>query len=62
MNNLIIIAHPNKESFCFNGIANTVKSELEKGKQSVYMLDLYRENLSLEFSKDKVKEYKQIKK
>lgn len=58
MNNLIIIAHPNKDSFCFNGIANTVKAELKNNRESVYVIDLYRENLSLEFSKEKIQEYK----
>jgi len=60
MNNLIIVAHPNKESFCFNGIANTVKKELENNRESVYLVDLYRENLSLAFDKDKIKEYQEL--
>ena len=60
MNNLIIVAHPNKESFCFNGIANTVKKELEDNRESVYLVDLYRENLSLAFDKDKIKEYQEL--
>jgi len=60
MNNLIIVAHPNKESFCFNGIANTVKKELEHNRESVYLIDLYRENLSLAFDKDKVREYQEL--
>jgi len=59
-NNLIIIAHPNKDSFCFNGISNTIKSELKNNRESVYVIDLYRENLSLEFSEEKIREYKEL--
>ena len=35
MKNLIIVAHPNKESFCYSGIANTIKETLEQIKESV---------------------------
>lgn len=58
MNNLIIVGHPNKESFCYNGIAKTIKETLEQNKESVYFVDLYAENKGFEFGKDKVKEYK----
>ena len=60
MNNLIIVAHPNQKSFCFSGIAATIQSELEKNNEPVYFLDLYRDNLSLSFSEDKVKKYKEL--
>jgi putative NADPH-quinone reductase len=60
MNNLIIVGHPNKESFCYNGIANTIKETLEQNKESVYFVDLYAENKGFEFHKDKVKEYKEL--
>jgi putative NADPH-quinone reductase len=60
MNNLIIVGHPNKESFCYNGIANTIKETLEQNKESVYFVDLYAENKGFEFHKDKVKEYKSL--
>jgi putative NADPH-quinone reductase len=60
MNNLIIVGHPNKESFCYNGIANTIKETLEQNKESVYFVDLYAENKGFEFHKDKVREYKSL--
>lgn len=60
MNNLIIIAHPNKDSFCSNGILTTIKRELETNKESVYVVDLYEENTSHEFNQDKVREYKDL--
>lgn len=58
MNNLIIIAHPNKDSFCSSGIAQTIKRELENNKESIWTIDLYEENKSHEFSPDKIREYK----
>ena len=60
MKNLIIIAHPNKKSFCYNGIMKTIKETLKKNKEEVYVLDLYGENITLEFVKDKVREYKEL--
>jgi putative NADPH-quinone reductase len=46
MNNLIIIAHPNKESFCYNGIYKTIKSTLIQNNESVKVLDLYSDDFS----------------
>jgi NAD(P)H dehydrogenase (quinone) len=60
MKNLIIIAHPDKRSFCYNGIMKTIKETLTKNKEEVYVLDLYKENITLEFIKEKVKEYKDL--
>jgi len=60
MKNLIIVAHPDKKSFCYNGIMKTIKETLTKNKEEVYVLDLYKENITLEFIKDKVKEYKDL--
>ena len=57
MKNLIIVGHPNKDSFSVSGIANVIKEELSNNKQEIYLLDLYRENLSLDFGQDKVREY-----
>lgn len=58
MNNLVIVAHPNKDSFSVSGIAQTLKDELYKNNESVYVVDLYREIKTLEFHPDKVREYK----
>lgn len=60
MNNLIIVGHPNKESFCYSGISKTIQKTLEQNKESVYFVDLYAENKGFEFHKDKVKEYKAL--
>ncbi len=55
MNNLIIVGHPNKESFCYSGIAKTIKESLEQSRESVYFVDLYAENKVFEFHKDKIR-------
>ena len=60
MKNLIVIGHPNKDSFCSNGIAKTVKETLEQNNQEIFVIDLYDENKTFEFHKNKVKEYKQL--
>ena len=60
MNNLIIIGHPNKESFCYSGLAKTIKESLEQSRESVYFVDLYAENKGFEFHKDKIREYKSL--
>lgn len=60
MNNLIVVAHPNKESFCYNGIAKTLNETLTQLKEDVYLIDLYEENKTFDFGKDKVREYKDL--
>ena len=60
MKNLIIISHPNKESFCYNGIMKTIRETLDKNNEEVYVLDLYKENTTFEFGADKVREYKEL--
>lgn len=60
MKNLIIISHPNKESFCYNGIMKTIRETLDKNNEEVYVLDLYKENTTFEFGEDKVREYKEL--
>jgi NAD(P)H dehydrogenase (quinone) len=60
MKNLLVVGHPNKESFCYNGIAKTIKETLYQNGEEVYMIDLYSENKAFEFHKDKVKEYKSL--
>ena len=60
MKNLIVIAHPDKKSFCYSGIMKTVKETLKSNKEEVYVIDLYKENITFEFMKDKVQKYKQL--
>lgn len=46
MKNLIIIGHPNKESFCYDGIFKTIKNELSKNKEEIEIIDLYRDSFT----------------
>lgn len=46
MKNLIIIGHPNTESFCYDGIFKTVNSELSKNKEEIEIVDLYRDSFT----------------
>ena len=60
MKNLIIVSHPDKKSFCYNGIMKTIRDTLKVNKEEVYVLDLYGENITLEFTKEKIREYKDL--
>ena len=44
MRNLIIIGHPDMNSFCYNGIFKTVKNELNTENQETKTIDLYRDS------------------
>ena len=45
MNNLIIIGHPEKNSFCYDGIFKTIVSKINSSKnQSLKIIDLYRDS------------------
>lgn len=46
MKNLIIISHPDKKSFCYNGIYKTILKTLKKNKEEIRVLDLYRDDYS----------------
>ena len=46
MKNLIIIGHPNMNSFCYNGIFKTVKNELNTENQETKTIDLYRDSFT----------------
>ena len=46
MKNLIIVGHPNTESFCYGGIFKTVKNELSKNKEEIEIIDLYRDSFT----------------
>lgn len=46
MKNLIIIGHPEKDSFCYSGVFQTVKSTLEKHNLQVKIIDLYRDSFT----------------
>ena len=44
MNYLIIIGHPETDSFCYNGIFKTIKNEMVIKKKNFRVIDLYRDN------------------
>ena len=46
MKNLIIIGHPDKESFCYNGIFNTILNQIKLSKQQCEVIDLYRDSFT----------------
>ena len=46
MKNLLIIAHPDKDSFCYNGIFKTVKEGIEASAQELKIIDLYRDSFT----------------
>ena len=46
MKNLIIVGHPYKKSFCYNGIFKTIFNEITKSGQELEVIDLYRDSFS----------------
>ena len=46
MKNLIVIGHPDKQSFCYNGIFSTIKSEIEASGKELEIIDLYRDSFT----------------
>ena len=46
MNNLVIIGHPDKKSFCYNGIFKTIIHEIKSSKEKLEIIDLYNEPFS----------------
>jgi len=46
MQNLIVVGHPDQESFCYNGIFKTVKNELNTENQETKTIDLYRDSFT----------------
>ena len=45
MKHLIVIGHPNKESFCYNGIYKTTIDTLEENGEEYVSIDLYGDKL-----------------
>ncbi len=60
MKNLIVVSHPDKSSFCYNGIMKTIDETLRQNKEEVHILDLYKQNITFKFQKEKVEEYKRL--
>ena len=59
MKNLIVIGHPNKQSFCYNGIFRKVRSEIELRKEELEVIDLYRDSF-LRPRKKLIKNYQNL--
>jgi putative NADPH-quinone reductase len=47
MNNLIIIAHPDKQSFCHNSIFKTIYITLIDNKEDFSVIDSYEEKFDI---------------
>ena len=46
MKNLVIIGHPDKNSFCHNGIYKTITQEIKNSDQELEVIDLYRDSFT----------------
>ena len=46
MKNLIIIAHPDQNSFCYDGIFKTIKTSIESKGQDLKVIDLYSDSFT----------------
>jgi len=57
--NLIVIGHPNKDSFCYNGIMKTIKRELNKHNEDIEIIDLYRDSFARPRT-DLIKKYQEL--
>ena len=57
MKALIVISHPDQESFCYNGIFKTIKRTLELSKAEVRVIDLYGDKL-IRDEKELIQSYK----
>jgi len=44
MKNLIIIGHPDQNSFCYDGIFKTIKTSIESKGQDLKVIDLYSDS------------------
>ena len=60
MKNLIIVAHPDRKSFCYSGIVRTIVKTLKVNKEEVKIIDLYAENTTFVFEFNKIQEYKEL--
>lgn len=60
MNNLIVIAHPDKQSFCHNGIFKTIYKTLIDNNESVDIIDLYEDKFNVFGDEEKSNSYKDL--
>jgi len=60
MNNLIIIAHPDKQSFCYNGIFKTIFNTLTNYNEDIDVIDLYEDRFNVFGDEEKTNLYKNL--
>jgi len=59
MNNLVIVGHPEKDSFCYNGIFKTIKNSILSKGQDLKVIDLYSDSFTRPRTK-LIDSYKQL--
>jgi len=59
MKNLIIIGHPDINSFCYSGIYKTIQDELSKNDEDIVTIDLYRDSFTRPRNK-LIKKYQEL--
>ena len=60
MKNLIVIAHPDKNSFCYNGIYKTIEESLNVDCEESKVIDLYRDEFHSSDRKELISGYKDL--
>ena len=56
---LVIIGHPNRKSFCYNGIFKTIIRQMRKHNEVYRVIDLYEDKLHNDRD-DLIKEYQEL--
>lgn len=59
MKNLIVVGHPDKKSFCYNGIFKTIQDTLKNNNEEIEIIDLYKDDLSIK-KKEVIKHYQEL--
>ena len=58
-NHLIVVGHPDKDSFCYNGIYKTIIRQLNRHKENYEVIDLYRDTFTRPRG-ELIKSYKEL--
>ena len=56
---LIVVGHPDTDSFCYNGIYKTIKEQLESNGEEYITIDLYRDSFKRPRT-DVIESYKKL--
>lgn len=59
MNNLVIVGHPDKNSFCHSGIFKVITDKIRESGENLEIIDLYHENFS-NSKKSLIKKYQEL--